>query len=343
MHKSLLISKPLLKWFEQFGRHNLAWQPVNGVANTYYVWLSEIMLQQTQVTTVIDYFNNFIQIFPDLTALANADEDAVLAQWAGLGYYARARNLHKCAKIVVEQYQAEFPKEMEAMIALPGIGESTAAAILSISFGKNYAILDGNVKRVLARYHQVQGHYGQSATLKELWHLARQHTPNSRNADYTQAIMDLGATLCVRSQPDCDNCPLAPHCQAKKYGTQSQYPHPEPRKNKPTRTMVMLIYTNKDKAIYLEKRPSKGVWGGLWSFLECENDMKMVQQSVKKFDSKAQIEKQLPAIKHSFTHYHLMISPIIIFCPTANKDFQAIAKLKIGLPAPVKKIIAQLD
>jgi A/G-specific adenine glycosylase len=337
------ISEPLLKWFDKFGRKNLPWQPVDGAANPYQVWLSEIMLQQTQVTTVIGYFNSFIQHFPDIHSLANADEDAVLAQWAGLGYYARARNLHKSAKIIVEHYQGKFPEEFEQVLELPGVGESTAGAILSISFGQKHAILDGNVKRVLARYHQVDGHYGQSATLNELWCLAKQHTPNIRNADYTQAIMDLGATLCVRNKPDCDQCPLAQHCQAKQHNTQGDYPNPKPRKIKPTRATVMLIYRNKDKEIYLEKRPSKGIWGGLWSFLECENDVQITQQAIKKFDPNAQIEKQLPTLKHTFTHYHLMISPIIVACSKANKGFQPIAKLKVGLPAPVKKIIAQLD
>lgn len=339
-----LISKPLLKWFDQFGRHSLPWQASkNNPINPYHVWLSEIMLQQTQVATVIDYFNNFIRHFPNLTALANADEDAVLAQWAGLGYYARARNLHKCAKILTEQYQGEFPKILNEMIALPGIGESTAGAILSISFGQNHAILDGNVKRVLARYHEVQGHYGQSATLKELWHLARKHTPDTRNADYTQAIMDLGATLCTRSKPDCDHCPLAPHCQAKKHGTQGEYPNPKPKKIKPTHTVAMLIYRNKNGNIYLEKRPDKGIWGGLWSLVECENETKIIHQTIKDFDTNAHIQQTLPIMKHTFTHYHLLITPIIITCSDANKTFQSITELKVGLPAPVKTIIGQLD
>ncbi|WP_369176698.1 A/G-specific adenine glycosylase [Candidatus Thiodubiliella endoseptemdiera] len=333
-----------MKWFDQFGRHSLPWQASNSSpVNPYLVWLSEIMLQQTQVITVIEYFNNFIQHFPDLTALANADEDAVLAQWAGLGYYARARNLHKCAKIVVTQYQGKFPKTLKQMISLPGIGESTAGAILSISFGQNHAILDGNVKRVLARYHQVKGHYGQIATINELWHLARQHTPNTCNADYTQAIMDLGATLCTRSKPDCERCPLAPHCLAKKYDTQSQYPNPKPKKIKPTRTTTMLIYRNEKKGIYLEKRPKKGIWGGLWSLVECENDEKIIAQTIKEFDTNARIQTKLPIIKHSFTHYHLIITPIVVNCTDAASTFQSIAQLKVGLPAPVKKILAQLD
>lgn len=345
------ISVPLLKWFEQFGRHSLPWQATYNSPlekqvspkNPYFVWLSEVMLQQTQVTTVVSYFNNFIRYFPDLNTLANASEDAVLTQWAGLGYYARARNLHKCAKIIVEQYQGSFPKTLDEMIALPGIGESTAAAILSISFGQNHAILDGNVKRVLARYHQVQGHYGQSTTLNKLWRLARHHTPNIRNADYTQAIMDLGATLCTRSKPDCGRCPLAQHCQAKKNGSQSQYPNPKPKKIKPTRAVAMLIYRNRSRGVYLEKRPNKGIWGGLWSLAECENDVQIINQTIKSFDISAYIEKTLPIIKHTFTHYHLMITPIVVTCTDTTKTFQPIAELRVGLPAPVKIIISQLD
>lgn len=337
------ISDPLLKWFEQFGRHSLPWQASqNSLVNPYHVWLSEVMLQQTQVTTVIGYFNNFIQHFPDLDSLANTNEDAVLAQWAGLGYYARARNLHKCAKIIVEQYQGNFPQTLSEMIALPGIGRSTAGAILSISFGQNHAILDGNVKRVLARYHQVKGHYGKSATLNELWHLARHHTPDTHNSDYTQAIMDLGATLCTRSKPDCDQCPLVQHCQAKKNGTQGQYPNPKPKKIKPTRAVAMLIYRNENGGIYLEKRAEKGIWGGLWSLVECENDEKVIKQTIKTFDANAYIQKILPIMKHSFTHYHLMITPILIACADTTKSFQSIAELKVGLPAPVKIITGQL-
>lgn len=335
------IAKPLLVWFDKHGRHNLPWQFTP--ANVYYVWLSEVMLQQTQVATAINYFNSFIQHFPDLNTLANADEDDVLAQWAGLGYYARARNLHKCAKIIVEQYQGNFPKTLDKVVALPGIGKSTAGAILSIGFGQNHAILDGNVARVLARYHQVKGHYGQSTTVGELWRLARHHTPDTGNADYTQAIMDLGAMLCTRSNPNCEQCPLAQHCQAKKNDTQDEYPNPKPKKIKPTRAVAMLIYRNENKQIYLEKRPKKGIWGGLWSFVECENDAQTISQAIKSFDPNAHIQKTLPVMKHIFTHYRLMITPIVVACADAAKTFQPIAELKVGLPAPVKIIISQLD
>ncbi|MBT4668828.1 MAG: A/G-specific adenine glycosylase [Candidatus Ruthia sp.] len=334
------ISKPLLQWFDQHGRHSLPWQAKP--ANIYHAWLSEIMLQQTQVSTVIGYFNNFIHHFPSLASLANASEDSVLAQWAGLGYYARARNLHKSAKIIMQDYHGVFPDNIEQVVALPGIGESTAGAILSISHNQNHAILDGNVKRVLSRYHQVKGHYGQAQTLKQLWTLARQHTPNIRNNDYTQAIMDLGAILCTRSNPDCGRCPVQQGCQAYQHNTQTEYPNPKPKKNKPSRSIAMLIYQNKQGHIYLEKRPTKGIWGGLWSFVECEDNPQEINRTIQQFNEKSCINRALDPIKHSFTHYHLTINPIIVDCPEQTHRFRPISQLKVGVPTPVNKILAQL-
>jgi len=335
------ISKPLLQWFDQHGRHSLPWQ--GNPANIYHVWLSEIMLQQTQVSTVIGYFNNFIRHFPNLASLASASEDSVLAQWAGLGYYARARNLHKSAKVVVQDYQGVFPVNIEQVVALPGIGESTAGAILSISHNQNHAILDGNVKRVLSRYHQVRGHYGQSQTIKQLWALAKQHTPNTRNDDYTQAIMDLGATLCTRSHPDCGRCPIKQGCQAYQCSTQAEYPNPKPKKNKPSRSIAMLVYQNKQGQVYLEKRPVKGIWGGLWSFVECEDNAQEIGRTIQQFDTSAYINRTLKPIKHSFTHYHLTISPVIVSCSEQACGFRSTNQLKVGVPTPVNKILAQLD
>ncbi len=345
------ISKPLLKWFDQHGRHSLPWQasqssPQEGQgnpANIYHVWLSEIMLQQTQVSTVISYFNNFIHHFPNLLALANASEDAVLAQWAGLGYYARARNLHKTAQIIMQDYHGVFPDNIEQVMALPGIGESTAGAILSISHNQNHAILDGNVKRVLSRYHQVKGHYGQAQTLKQLWALAKQHTPNTRNNDYTQAIMDLGATLCTRSNPDCSRCPVQQGCQSYQHNTQDEYPNPKPKKNKPSRSIAMLIYQNKQGQVYLEKRPTKGIWGGLWSLKECEDSPEEIIRTIQQFDVSARINRMLAPIKHSFTHYNLIINPVVVDCPENICGFQPIHQLKVGTPTPVNKILMQLD
>ncbi len=345
-----LIAKPLLVWFDKNGRKNLPWQATHsnplGVGmqgvDPYLVWLSEIMLQQTQVATVIGYFKRFIQVFPTLESLANAEQEKVLTLWAGLGYYARARNLHTAAKIIVDKYQARFPTEFEQVLSLPGIGRSTAGAILSISFGQNHPILDGNAKRVIARYHQVSGYYAQSSTLKQLWHLAKLHTPDTRNADYTQAIMDLGATLCTRSKPNCAKCPIALNCEANRHNTQSQYPTPKPKKTKPTKTVAMLIFINEKNQIYLQKRPDKGIWGGLWSFIECENRPDIIQQAVLDFDSQATIEENQHAFKHSFTHYHLNIHPILVRCPGLGSGFRTLSTLDIAIPKPISKIIAKM-
>lgn len=300
------------------------------------------MLQQTQVTTVIHYFNRFIQSFPTLETLAKADEDAVLVQWAGLGYYARARNLHTCAKIIINSYRGNFPTEFKQVLDLPGIGKSTAGAILSIGFNQSHAILDGNVKRVLARYHQINGHYAQSSTLKQLWHSAKLHTPDRRNADYTQAIMDLGATLCTRSKPSCERCPIATNCGAKAHNTQHLYPNPKPRKAKPTKQVAMLVFINKNNEIYLQKRPNKGIWGGLWSFVECKNSRNTIQKTILDFDSSAKIKKELAVFKHSFTHYHLNIRPILVQCSTQKSGFMALSELNVGMPNPVNKIIDKI-
>ena len=207
------FAKDLLVWFQEHGRKDLPWQ--SSPTDIYHVWLSEIMLQQTQVATVVDYFNNFIISFPTVVELANADEEEVLAKWAGLGYYSRARNLHKSAKIILSKYQGIFPTSYSELIALPGVGESTAGAILSLAYNQPQPILDGNVKRVLSRYHRVAGHYSDSKTLKELWVLAKYHTPSKQNANYTQAIMDLGATICTPRKPLCSRCPVSKHCEGK--------------------------------------------------------------------------------------------------------------------------------
>ena len=335
------LSTPLLKWFDKSGRHNLPWQ--SQPANVYHVWLSEVMLQQTQVSTVIDYFNRFIETFPTILDLSKAKEDEVLSLWAGLGYYARARNLHACARIIINEYQGCFPTSFDQVVALPGIGKSTAGAILSISFNQPHAILDGNVKRVLARYHQVKGHYSQSQTLNELWRLSEHHTPNSRNGAYTQAIMDLGATLCTKSNPDCIRCPIQKSCAAFANNTQAIYPEKKPKKNKPTRETAMLVYQNTQGYIYLNKRKTSGIWGGLWSFPECNNNKKDIQNAIEDFCQKSKKYHHLTQIKHSFTHYHLIIHPILIRCTTQNSGFFDINRLEVGTPAPVMKILAQLD
>ena len=335
------FAKDLLVWFQEHGRKDLPWQ--SSPPDVYHVWLSEIMLQQTQVATVVDYFNNFIISFPTVVELANADEEEVLAKWAGLGYYSRARNLHKSAKIILSKYQGIIPTSYSELIALPGVGGSTAGAILSLAYNQPQPILDGNVKRVLSRHHRVAGHYSDSKTLKELWVLAKYHTPSKQNANYTQAIMDLGATICTPRKPLCSRCPVSKHCEANLYNDQASFPQKKAKKIKPEKSLAFLAYLNDKGEAYLVKRPNKGVWGGLWSFEECEDTETAITAAIKEHNLEANIIYSFPKFKHSFTHYHLWIRPIIINSPGPEKDYYNINKLALGVPTPVKKIISMLD
>jgi A/G-specific adenine glycosylase len=335
------FAKDLLAWFQEHGRKGLPWQ--SSPPDIYHVWLSEVMLQQTQVTTVVDYFNKFVVSFPTVVALANADEEEVLASWAGLGYYSRARNLHKSAKIILSEYRGNFPTSYSELISLPGIGESTAGAILSLACNQSRPILDGNVKRVLSRFHRVAGDYSDSNVLKEFWRLAKYHTPAKQNANYAQAIMDLGATICLPRKPLCPSCPVSSHCKANLCNDQASFPQKKPRTIRPEKSLAFLAYHNDKGAIYLVKRPNKGVWGGLWSFEECEDTEAAITAAIKEHNLEASIVSSLPKFKHSFTHYHLWIHPIIINSPGLEKDYYNINKLALGVPTPVKKIISMLD
>ena len=252
----------LLAWFDQHGRRDLPWQRA---INPYRVWVSEIMLQQTQVATVIPYFERFTGRFPTLAELASADLDEVLHHWTGLGYYARGRNLHKAARVVVADHQGELPRCVEVLQSLPGIGRSTAGAIAAIAYGIRAPILDGNVKRVLTRFHAVAGYPGVPAVARTLWQLADQHTPARRVADYTQAIMDLGATVCVRNGPSCHRCPIQTGCEALEAGVVDAYPGKKPRKNKPVRAARLFVLHDGRGGCLLEQRPENGIWGGLWT------------------------------------------------------------------------------
>ena len=301
------------------------------------------MLQQTQVATVVDYFNNFIINFPTLADLANADEEEVLTSWAGLGYYSRARNLHKSAKIILSEYQSVFPNSYSELIALPGIGESTAGAILSLACNQSQPILDGNVKRVLSRYHRVVGHYSNSKVLNELWRLAKYYTPSKQNANYTQAIMDLGATICVPRKPLCSRCPVSRNCRANLCNDQASFPQKKARTTRPEKALAFLVYRNNKGRIYLVKRPNRGIWGGLWSFAECEDNEITIAAAIREHNLEASVISSLSKFKHSFTHYHLWIRPIIINSPGLEKGYHNINKLALGVPAPVKKIISMLD
>lgn len=344
------FSSSVLKWFDKHGRKHLPWQQD---INAYRVWLSEIMLQQTQVTTVIPYFERFIARFPTIESLAAAPIDEVLHLWTGLGYYARARNLHKCAQQVVSQYGGKLPATVEALADLPGIGRSTAGAIVSIAFQKRAAILDGNVKRVLARYHAVEGWPGQLDVANQLWEIAETYTPKSRANHYTQAMMDMGATLCTRSKPRCSDCPLQGGCIAYAQGNPNQYPGKKPKKDLPEKAVQLLMLRNPAGDLLLQQRPAQGIWGGLWSFpeLAIESDAReFAEDNVGKVVS---IE-EWDTYRHTFSHYHLDITPVLV---QLAKNSHAIGEAAIhwfdphqpselGLAAPVKKLlekIAQLD
>jgi A/G-specific adenine glycosylase len=303
---SAVFAAAVLAWFERFGRHDLPWQQP---ATPYRVWISEVMLQQTQVATVIPYFERFLQRFPDVSTLAAADTDAVLHLWSGLGYYARARNLHRAARVVVEAHGGEFPRRFEDVQALPGIGRSTAGAILSLGCGQRHAILDGNVKRVLARYHAVAGWPGETIVLRRLWALAEKHTPDDRTADYNQAMMDFGATVCVRRRPRCGVCPLADGCRARREGNPEAYPGSRPRREKPLRRTRMLLIVD-DGHVLLERRPPSGIWGGLWCPPECPPEVDVEPYCRRELGLEVTRPQAWSALRHTFTHFQLDIQPV---------------------------------
>jgi A/G-specific adenine glycosylase len=336
----------LLGWFDQHGRKDLPWQhPIT----PYRVWLSETMLQQTQVATVIPYFKAFIENFPTLESLANAPIDEVLRLWAGLGYYARARNLHKAAQCISER--GGFPDTLDGLTALPGIGPSTAGAILSIAFNKSTPILDGNVKRVLARAYAISGWPGNSPANKTLWAISAQLTPVARVADYTQAIMDLGATLCTRRKPLCGTCPISSYCQAYIIGTVADYPNPKPPKTLPVKQRVFLVLRNQNRQLWLEKRPPVGLWGGLWSLPEFDSCAE-AQDWCLTHALRIRKSYSLPPQRHTFSHYHLDYTPLVIDIenPTNNVMearpalwYNAARISDLGLAAPIKLLLQHLN
>jgi A/G-specific adenine glycosylase len=337
----------LLAWFDDHGRHDLPWQHPR---DAYRVWLSEIMLQQTQVATVVGYFERFVAALPSLPALAAATEDQVLALWSGLGYYRRARFLHRAAQLCVERHGGELPRDFDALAALPGIGRSTAGAILAQAHGLRFPILDGNVKRVLARYHGIHGHPGESAVEKQLWRHADAHTPTARVADYTQAIMDLGATVCTRARPRCEACPLAGGCVARRDGLVAQLPSAKPAKTTPTRDTVMLILRDASGRVLLERRGPQGVWSGLWSLPEAGDH----DAAWRRARQHAHIDdaRSLAPFTHVFSHYKLRIEPLLFDGATAPHGIGDNHGLRwcdtgelaaLGLPAPVRKLLEQLE
>lgn len=349
-YKSNTYNKRILDWFDLEGRKALPWQQNK---TPYRVWVSEIMLQQTQVNTVIPYYLRFLERFPNVETLAQAEEDDVLHLWTGLGYYSRARNLLRAAQTVVADYKGQFPDNVPELQQLPGIGRSTAGAIVAIAFGKHAVILDGNVKRVLTRLYGITEHPSEKKTTEKLWQLAALLTPKNRVADYTQAIMDLGATLCTRGTPACERCPLKNNCQAHKLGIEKKLPQSKPRKTIPSRQSTFLIL-RKDQYILLEKRPPTGVWANLWSFPEINEHFTL--NKIKKlvacsFNFEIIEVTKLENFRHTFSHFHLDISPLLIVGKYKKQIVQENNQylwydLKnpapVGLPAPVKNLCQKI-
>ncbi len=340
------FAERLIAWHLKHGRHDLPWQKRR---TPYRVWVSEIMLQQTQVATVIPYYRRFLERFPDIKTLADAPLDEVLHLWTGLGYYARARNLQKAAQVVQDSHGGRFPKDMDSVQALPGIGRSTAGAILALSTGQRHPILDGNVKRVLARHGAISGWPGEKRVEAKLWALADSLTPKQDAADYTQAIMDLGATLCTRSRPRCGECPVAADCKARILGKQARFPTPKPRKALPVkRTRMLMLVT--EGAVLLERRPPAGIWGGLWGFPEVAADADVRAWCRARFGKAPRSVRAHAPLRHTFSHFHLDIEPMELELPAAaavredaGSRWQPLDEVpRLGLAAPVKRLLESL-
>jgi A/G-specific adenine glycosylase len=335
------FSEQLLNWWDQHGRKDLPWQHPR---SPYRVWVSEIMLQQTQVKTVIPYFDRFMDRFPDIQTLAAATDDDVMSYWSGLGYYARARNLLKTARLCVETGTADLPATPEALAELPGIGESTANAIYSQAHDKPAVILDGNVKRVLSRFFAVEGWPGNSSIYKILWNNAETLLPTNRGADYSQAIMDLGATVCTRTKPACLNCPVHQNCQAFRTDRVEKHPASRPRIKISRKTIQMLILINEKGMVLLERRPPAGIWGGLWS-LPADDKGQSVQQQ---FGLNPADLQALPNLSHQLTHINMTIQPLIghsepvattVRCGPEQRWFAQHEWPELGLPKPVRQLL----
>lgn len=335
----------LLRWHAVHGRHDLPWQHPR---TPYRVWVSEVMLQQTQVETVIPYFERFVRELPTLRALAEAEEDRVFALWSGLGYYRRARHLHQAARICVMRHGGELPDDFDALATLPGIGRSTAGAILALSHGKHHAILDGNARRALARLHGVRGNPRTRATEQQLWALAVRHTPHERVGDYTQAIMDLGATVCKRAKPRCQDCPLRDDCYAHTAGLTEALPERRPPRALPQRRTVMLVLRDARGSVLLQRRGPHGVWSGLWSLPEAEDAQAARHLAEALADLRAAEIEVLAPFLHAFTHYRLEAQPLLWRNVQRHRkvadaqDQRWCARDEIaalGMPAPVRKLL----
>jgi len=337
------IAPALLAWHDHSGRHDLPWQQ-NRTA--YRVWVSEVMLQQTQVAAVIPYFNRFMARFPDVLQLANAPTDEVLHLWSGLGYYARARNLQRAARQIRDQHGGEFPADFNRVAALAGVGRSTAGAILALAHDQPHPIMDGNVRRVLSRLFAAPGRTGERAFEDEMWRLAALLTPTERVAQYTQAIMDLGATLCTRRNPGCDECPLSARCAAHAAGAEHEYPAPRKSLKRKEKELWMLFARRRDGAVRLARRPEQGVWGGLWSPPEFESQTAAEQSLAAQSGSRPTLVVSEP-LRHVFTHFDLLIRPLWARVADASAVaeepgtlwYNAALPASIGLPAPIAQLL----
>ena len=341
------FARRLVAWQRGHGRHDLPWQRTR---DPYLIWVSEIMLQQTQVNAVVGYYARFIERFPDLHSLAEADEDSVLRYWSGLGYYARARNLHRAARLVKSEYGGEFPRTAVQIAALPGIGRSTAAAIAAFAFGERGAILDGNVKRVLARCFGIEGFPGSAKVEAQLWVLAEGLLPAQRDdiESYTQGLMDLGATICTRANPACEECPVATACIARSTGRAAELPSPRPRRDYPTRKARWLLLRHRGQVL-LERRPPAGIWGRLWAFPEFEGQ-DIARYCLERFGCVVSGQRELPRFAHGFTHFRLEVSPVV--CDVGRLRPRAVDSDRMWLspedamaaavPAPVRNLLRGL-
>ncbi len=344
------FSQILLTWYDHSGRKTLPWQKQidDNRVRAYRIWVSEIMLQQTRVSTVIDYFNRFISRFPTVDALAGAELDEVLHLWSGLGYYARARNLHKTARIIKQQFAGALPNQFEQLVNMPGIGRSTAGAILALAFNQRQPILDGNVKRVLTRFHCIDGDTGKSPIQNRLWQLAEQYTPAQRIADYTQAIMDLGATCCIRSRPLCPDCPLQADCLAYRSGQPTAWPTKKQRSNKPQRITSMLLLSDDRNRILLTRQPAPGIWGGLWSLPQADTRQLLGENCERTLGFVTTELVAQASTRHSFTHFDLKINLFRariksvsdgIMEPQDYHWYDPLQPTKLGLPAPISRLV----
>jgi A/G-specific adenine glycosylase len=337
----------LIDWHARHGRHDLPWQRRR---TPYRVWVSEIMLQQTQVATVIPYYERFLERFPTVRALAAAPLDEVLHLWSGLGYYARARNLHRAAVRIAEQHGGRFPTSFEAVAELPGIGRSTAGAILALSRGERFPILDGNVRRVLSRYFAVAGSVTSPAVLETLWALSEECTPAEQVDVYTQAVMDLGATVCVRRNPSCESCPLADTCIARRSGRQHELPAPKPARQRRRREVFMLAAVREDGGVLLERRPESGIWGGLWCLPQFTSAAEAAYYAEQLLLGVSARPRPLERLEHAFTHFDLIITPLLAHCrgsgsaPEADRHlwYRPDDPAKLGLPTPIRLLLGRL-